>query len=222
MTNTVSGLGGISTYTQPGAKSPNDLAAVQDQSLTLLVTQLQNQDPLNPMDNAQVTSQMAQLSTVSGMNQLNATLQAVSGQIDLSRSMQTASLIGKDVLVPGEKIKVGDGVATAYGIDVVSPATKVTSKILDASGRVVREIDHGAQPVGVLPLTWDGLDDQGQPVPDGAYTVEVSAVGVDGTPVVASALTSGRVNSVAFTADGLRMDLGLAGSYYVTDLRLIM
>jgi flagellar basal-body rod modification protein FlgD len=204
------------------AKSANDTSQLQDQFLTLLVTQLQNQDPLNPMDNAQVTSQMAQLSTVSGINDLNATLQAVAGQIDVSQSMQTASLIGKHVLVPGEKVKVGDGVATPFGVDLMGGASKVTTSILDAGGKVLRVLEHGPQPVGVMTLAWDGKDEMGQPVPDGAYTVEVAASDAAGAPVAATALTYGQVNSIAFTADGLRMDLGLAGNVPVSDLRKVM
>src|SRR3546814_11805675 len=79
----------------------------QDRFLTLLVTQLQNQDPLNPMDNAQVTSQIAQLSTVNGINQLKTTLLALSGQMDVSQSMPAAGLTGKEVLVRGSKISLG-------------------------------------------------------------------------------------------------------------------
>src|SRR5690606_32814066 len=94
--NPLSGAGGASLLSQSG----DSTAATQEQFLTLLVTQLQNQDPLNPMDNAEVTSQIAQLSTVNGINQLNNTLLALSGQMDLSQSMQAANLIGKEVLVP--------------------------------------------------------------------------------------------------------------------------
>src|SRR5690606_6339775 len=90
--------------------SSNELLAdTQERFLTMLITQLKNQDPMNPMDNAQITSQVAQLSTVTGINQLNQTLLALSGQLDVSQSMQAASLIGKDILVPGADIRVGTG-----------------------------------------------------------------------------------------------------------------
>jgi flagellar basal-body rod modification protein FlgD len=224
MTNTVSNQGNSAGLyaNQFAAQKASDISQIQDQFLTLLVTQLQNQDPLNPMDNAQVTSQMAQLSTVSGINELNSTLQAVSGQIDISQSMQTASLIGKEVLVPGGKIKVGEGVSTPFGVDLISPATSVKTSILDANGKVVRVLDHGAQPVGVMSLTWDGKDEMGQTVADGAYTVEVTATDAYGAAVAASPLTHGVVNSIAFTAEGLRMDLGLAGNMPLTELRKVM
>src|SRR3546814_6866578 len=97
------------------------------------------------MDNAQVTSQIAQLSTVNGINQLNNPLLALSGQMDVSQSMQAAALIGKDVLVPGTKISLGGEpgakVATPFGVDLISPATKVTVSLLDGWGKEVRQIE---------------------------------------------------------------------------------
>lgn len=205
----------------------NDLMGdTQDRFLTLLVTQLQNQDPLNPMDNAQVTSQMAQLSTVNGINQLNNTLLALSGQMDVSQSMQAAGLIGKGVLVPGNKVALGvnDGVATAtpFGIDVVSPAAKVIVSILGSDGQLARKIDMGAMESGVYSVDWDGAGDGGAPLNAGAYTVEVVALDDSGQPVAAEALTHGKVSSVAYSSNGLRIDMGLAGNYSLLDIRKIM
>lgn len=202
----------------------------EERFLTMLITQLQNQDPMNPMENDQITSQLAQLSTVQGIQQLNDTLLALSGQMDMSQSMQAANLIGKDVLVPGSKIAVGTDatnpdvkVATPFGIDLMSPATDVKVRILDGSGRMVREMEVDITEVGVYSLEWDGLDDSGLPVPDGAYHVEVVATtGENNAPVAAEALRSGLVNSVAYTTQGLRLDLGLAGDYSLLDIRKIM
>lgn len=207
----------------------NLMGDTQDRFLTLLVTQLQNQDPLNPMDNAQVTSQIAQLSTVNGIQQLNNTLLALSGQMDMSQSLQAAALIGKDVLVPGGKVSLGSDpddpmskTATAFGIDLFSGTTETTVTIVDASGAVIRKMDLGAMEAGVYPLTWDGMDDGGIPAPDGAYTVKLTATNADGQPVSAETLTSGRVGSVAYTSEGLKLDLGLVGKYSLLDIRQIM
>lgn len=225
--NPMSGAGGASLLSQPG----DSTAATQEQFLTLLVTQLQNQDPLNPMDNAEVTSQIAQLSTVNGINQLNNTLLALSGQMDLSQSMQAANLIGKEVLVPGEKISLGssviDGVttqvATPFGVDLISDAAKVVVTILDASGKAVRQMElEDPQSAGVLTLQWDGKDDAGLPVGDGAYTVQVAATDAEGQLVASEALTSGKVSSVAYASTGLQLELGLAGTYSLFDIRKIM
>lgn len=207
-------------------KDKDLMGETQDRFLTLLVTQLQNQDPLNPMDNAQVTSQIAQMSTVQGITQLNNTLLALTGQMDVSQSMQAAALIGKEVLVPGTKISVGktdEGVhATPFGVDVISDAANVTVSITDSTGKVVRKIELGKQDVGVVSVEWDGKDDLGADVDAGAYTISVAASDANGTPVSADALTHGKVGSVAYTANGLMLDLGLAGKYSLLDLRKIM
>lgn len=207
--------------------SSNELLAdTQERFLTMLVTQLKNQDPMNPMDNAQITSQVAQLSTVTGINQLNQTLLALSGQLDVSQSMQAASLIGKDILVPGADIRVGTGEAgtqvTHFGMELLSPAAGVTVRIMDNAGKVVRTLEMENLQAGVHSLGWDGKDDVGVTVPDGRYRAQVTAFDVNEAPVSAIALTSGRVSSVATSSGGVKLDLGLAGSYLLEDVRKIM
>ncbi len=212
----------INPLGQAGANTKSMVDETQDRFLTLLVTQLKNQDPLNPLDNAQVTSQLAQLSTVSGITELNNTLLALSGQMDMSQSMQAAALIGKDVLVPGDKIAVGNGVATPFGVDVVAPAGNVKVAIVDGAGKTIRTYDIGAQPVGVVSMEWDGLDDAGTAVPDGAYFAKVTAVDANGAAVTAGTVTYGKVNGVSYAANGLQLDLGLAGNVSLFDIRKVL
>src|SRR5438045_7853032 len=88
------------------ATTATDDPGSSDRFLKLLVTQLQNQDPLNPMDNAQVTSQMAQINTVTGIDKLNTTVQGLSSQFVQLQAMQGASLVGRDVIVAGNKLRV--------------------------------------------------------------------------------------------------------------------
>ncbi|MDQ8032379.1 flagellar basal body rod modification protein [Bordetella genomosp. 1] len=214
---------------QLGAGSSGAAQSIQDQFLTLLVTQLRNQDPLNPMENAELTSQLAQISTVEGINNLRNTMLAISGQIDVSQSMSAAALIGKGVMVPGNKIALGtsplDGTqreATPYGIDLQGAASKVTVKILDAAGNVVRTQELGAMEAGVYTYEWDGNNDGGTPLTDGKYTVNVVATDGDGKKVTAEALTYGEVKSVAYSTEGLRLDLGLNGQVSMLDIRKIL
>lgn len=202
---------------------------IEDRFLTLLVTQLQNQDPLNPMDNAEVTSQMAQLSTVTGIQQLNNTMLALSGQLDMSQSLQASNLIGKDILYPGQKISVGSNPedetlksVTPFGIDLISPATQVTVTIMDKSGKPVYTEEMGPQSSGVYPMNWDGTDDKGLPLPDGSYSIEVKAVNENGRQVAAEALTYGHVNSVAYTTEGLRLNLAKGEKISLLDIRQVM
>lgn len=206
-----------------GAQTNNLMSGTQNQFLTILVTQLQNQDPLNPMDNAQVTSQIAQLSTVNGIQQLNNTLLALSGQMDMSQSLQAAGLIGKDILYPGDKVSVGaDGAATTFGIDLMSAATKATVTIRDVGGNVVYTTELGAQDAGVYPLTWDGKDMAGATVPKGAYSVSIDAADANGKPVSAQALTYGHVDSIAYTTGGLKLNLALGDKISLLDIRQVM
>lgn len=202
------------------------LADTQERFLTMLITQLKNQDPMNPMDNAQITSQVAQLSTVTGINQLNQTLLALSGQMDVSQSMQAASLIGKEILVPGTNIRVGTGEqgtqVTHFGMELLSNAAGVKVDIMDNAGKVVRSMELQNYSAGVHSLEWDGLDDVGATVPDGRYTVRVSAFDAFEQPVSVGALTSGLVSSVASSNEGVKLDLGLAGSFLLSDVRKIM
>lgn len=216
---------------QPGVTGTS-AQDIQNQFLTLLITQLKNQDPLNPLDNSEVTSQLAQISTVEGINNLRDTMLAISGQIDVSQSMNAVSMIGKGILIPGDKISLGSDPtnasvreATPFGVDLQGDAAKLTIKVMDSSGAVVRTIqvsDADQLKTGILDFTWDGNNDGGAAVPDGKYTFNVNAIDGDGKQVTADALTYGQVGSVSYTTQGLRLDLGLAGKVSMLDVRQIL
>ncbi|OZI74669.1 flagellar hook capping FlgD N-terminal domain-containing protein [Bordetella genomosp. 12] len=215
---------------QVGQATASAAKTIQDQFLTLLVTQLKNQDPLNPMDNAELTSQLAQISTVEGITNLNNTLLSISGQIDVSQSMDAVALIGKAVLVPGNKTSLGTNAddptqrtATPVGYDVPADAAKLTIKIMDASGNVVRTVEQTNVATGVYTYDWDGNNDSGAAVKDGAYTFQVTAYDADNKSIAAEALTYGVVKSVDYSSDGLRLDLGLnGGKVSMLDIRKVL
>lgn len=207
--------------------SASSAQSLQDQFLTLLVAQLNNQDPLNPMDNYQLTSQLAQISTVQGVQDLKTVLQTISSQVDLGQSMDAVSMIGKQVLFPGDSLKLdtdatGARVLTPIGIDVQNDAHDVSIKILDSTGRVVRSMDLGAQDAGVIMPQWDGKDDTGNAVPDGKYTFTVKATDASGNAVTAEALTYGQVGGVSYGTQGVRLDVGLAGQVSLLDVRKVL
>lgn len=195
--------------------------------LTLLVAQLKNQDPTNPMQNNELTTQLAQISTVSGIEKLNSTVGSLLGQINDSQSIQASGLIGHGVMVPGKDLLVGkteDGKAEpqAYGVELERAAEKVTVTITDATGKVVRTIEHGPLSSGVYAFSWDGLGEEGSAVPDGAYTVSVNAQGKEGQQLVAQPLKFAIVYAVTRGPDGAKLDLGLAGGMArLDDVRLI-
>ncbi|ANJ95373.1 flagellar hook assembly protein FlgD [Serratia plymuthica] len=212
------------TVTGVNAKS-NTGQDLQNNFLTLLVAQLKNQDPTNPMQNNELTTQLAQINTVQGIEKLNTTLGSISGQINSNQSLQATALIGHGVMVPGSNILVGskDGKVstTPFGLELERAADTVTATITDATGKAVRTIDIGGLTAGVHSFTWDGSLTDGTTAPDGAYTVAINAKG-NGEQLVARSLHFGMVNGVIRGSDGTKLDLGLAGSATLEDVRQIL
>jgi flagellar basal-body rod modification protein FlgD len=204
---------GASNAAKPGADDP------QDRFLKLLVTQMKNQDPLNPLDNAQVTSQLAQISTVSGIEKLNTTIQAMASSFAAGQSLQAAGMIGKDVLVPASTLSLAGGSAL-FGLDLKQAADQVKVSIYDASGREVRVMDLGAQAAGSLALVWDGKGSDGAQAADGNYRVSVSALRGD-QKVDAQTLASATVQGVVQGDQGMRLNVGALGSVGLADIRQI-
>jgi len=135
--------------------STSDAKATSERFLKLLVAQMQNQDPLSPMDNAQVTSQMAQINTVSGIEKLNLTVQGLSSQFAQLQAVQGVSLVGHDVVVPGNTLQVGEDKTAQGGFELAGPADQVKVEILAPSGKVIDTLQLGAQTTGVHSFEWD-------------------------------------------------------------------
>ncbi len=198
--------------------------------MTLLVTQLKNQDPLNPLDNAQITSQLAQLSTVTGVNKLNTTLESLKSSYQSSETLQATNMIGKGVLVPGFDIALSSGKAI-LGVDLATAADKVKVDITDPrTGKVVQSMDLGPQAAGTIPISWDGvvdpnkLDADGKPVvlKDGKYTFTVTAYRGQDQLKDAKALKFDAVNSVTTGGtDGVKLNLSNS-TVPMSDIKLIL
>jgi len=195
--------------------------------LKLLVTQLNNQDPLNPMQNAELTSQLAQMSTVSGIEKLNSTLSGLVSQTGSNQLLQATSLIGYNVLSPGNTLTTKDPEAgkdpasQAFAVELPGTASDVEIKIVDATGKVVRTIDAGSMKEGVNAVTWDGKDDAGAVVPAGAYSFSVNATN-GGTTVKSTALTFSQVAAVKQGASGVTLELMTGNNIGLSDVRLFL
>ena len=202
--------------------SGNSVASDQNNFLTLLVTQMQNQDPLNPMDNSEVTSQLAQLSTVTGINQLNSTMTALSGSYQTSQSMQATSMIGHGVLAAGSTIALSSS-SGIFGVNFGTAADSAQITIKDSSGNIVHTINMTNAPAGPMPLTWDGKEDDGTTVaPDGNYTFTVTAT-AGGAPLTdATTLAFGTVASVSTGTAGVKLNVPALGQLNLSDVQQIM
>ncbi len=142
------------TASAPAATSSVNTAPSEDRFLKLLVAQLANQDPMNPLDNAQMTSQMAQISTVSSVEKVNQSLSGLAGQLASMQALQASSLVGRDVMVEGNRLAIHDGKASG-AVDLDLPADKVVVDILSAGGQVIESFDLGARGAGRQPFAWD-------------------------------------------------------------------
>ena len=199
--------------------------------MTLLVTQLKNQDPMNPLDNAQLTSQLAQLSTVTGVNKLNTTLESLKSSYQSSESMQATNLIGHSVLVAGDFMNLASGKAV-MGVDLASAADSVQVIVTDPStGKDVQTIDLGARAAGTIPLSWDGVvdptrlnaDGTAVALKDGKYTFRVVASQAGVVLKDATALALDSVSSVTTSAtDGVKLNLPTRGVVSMSDIKQIL
>jgi flagellar basal-body rod modification protein FlgD len=197
------------------------VAADEDKFLKLLVTQLKNQDPLNPLDNAQITSQLAQLSTVTGVNKLNTTLESLKSSYQSSEALQAANMIGHGVLAAGNTMTLTDGKAV-LGVELGSAADSVQIAVTNGAGKVVHTIDVGAGAAGTMPLVWDGKDDDGVLLANGNYSYAVTAKQGGKALTDAYSLALGTVGSVSTNAQGVKLNVTGLGAIAMSDVKQIL
>jgi flagellar basal-body rod modification protein FlgD len=176
-----------------------------DRFMTMLVTQMQNQDPLNPMYNAEISSQLAQINTVKGIDSLNSTLQKLLTSYSDALSMQSSSLVGKNVLAAGNSLQLGDAGALG-GVKLDGDADKVSIIISDAKGIKVAQQDLGAQKAGVLDFAWDGKNADGVRVANGSYQFSVQAT-QGANKVTTTALEVGMVSALVRGQNGFQLEI---------------
>ncbi len=182
----------------------------QDDFLTLMITQFQNQDPFEPLDNGDFLGQLAQFSTVNGISSLNTAFSGLAGSLADSQALQAANLVGHSVLAVTDVGYLPDGESLRGGVELQSSAGNVQVDITDANGQLVRRLDLGQQPPGVTRFTWDGRDSTGQRVDTGLYQVSARVIrgaNVESTPTVIEA----DIESVTLGQFGEGMTLNLAG-----------
>ncbi|MDN4052630.1 flagellar hook assembly protein FlgD [Massilia sp. YIM B02763] len=220
----------MSTMNAKPATATDSVQADTDKFMTLLVTQLKNQDPLNPLDNAQVTSQLAQLQTVTGVNKLNTTLESLKSSYQSSEALQATNLIGHGVLVEGSTVTLSSSKGI-LGVELGSDADAVQVTITDKAGNVVQTMDLGATKAGIVPLAWDGVPDptklgsDGKPVTvaDGTYTISVAATRGGEALKDAKTLSFDSVLSVTTNStDGVKLNLPVSGTLTLADIKQVL
>lgn len=201
-------------------KTASETELSESRFLTLLTAQLKNQDPLNPMDNAQMTSQLAQISTVNGIEKLNSTLEKLMSSSTDSQAMQAAAMLDHLVLVEGSSMTLAEGSQAYGGVQLSQGVDSATMTITSASGQVVRTVDLGALDAGIHDFAWDGKNDAGELAAAGNYSFSISAE-QGGKTISVTPLQLGAVTGVLRDSSGVKLELGELGNYSLDDIRQI-
>ncbi|MES9844823.1 MAG: flagellar hook assembly protein FlgD [Candidatus Sedimenticola sp. PURPLELP] len=191
-------------------KKVNDASELGiDAFLKLMVTQLSNQDPFEPMDNTQFVSQMAQFASVTGLDKLNESFDSFSASMTSDQALQAGSLIGRDVLVPSDQGYLATGGAIRGQVELDQSA-KVVLRVTDAVGQLVREVSLGQQQAGPVHFSWDGITNEGEYAPSGNYNIQVEAR-YSGQSVSLQSQLFAPVESVSLGSSGQGLTLNLEG-----------
>lgn len=205
------GLSGSSSTTSGSSSSGTSSNALNaDAFMKLMITQMQNQDPTQPMDNSQFLAQLAQFSATSGIQQLQTSFSSLASSLQSYQALQASSLIGRMVLVPNSNAYLPSGGAVGGQVTLDSSTTQLNVGIYDQSGQLVRTLNLGTQSAGTVPFYWDGTDGNGNALPAGTYQIKAEAL-VNGSPTAVNSDVYASVDSVNLSSTNSGIELNLSG-----------
>ncbi len=186
---------------RPKAETDENDELGQDEFLKLMIAQVKHQDPMKPMENGEFIAELAQFSTVSGIEQMQKALEDLAGAYGASQTLQASQLVGREVLVESDQATLAEGGSVEGRLDMEAASGNVTLSVLDATGQQVRSLALGELGAGRHDFQWDGFDNQGNAMPAGTYTLEIAASSGEQSVAVPAMLTR-EVDSVEFGAGG--------------------
>jgi flagellar basal-body rod modification protein FlgD len=219
---TVSGANNENSFAQYGLAATQTARKTQlgqADFLRLMTEQLKNQDPLKPLQGAEFLGQLAQFSTVQGIENMQNALGAVASVMESDQTLRAAALVGHDALVEASTLDLQAG-AGVQGEVVATTAGPVQLEIVDASGQVVRRMSVQAGAAGAVPYAWDGKTGAGADAPAGRYTVRATA-GTGSDSQSLAVRVAARVESVSIEPTGLTLNLAGLGSHPLSAVRRI-
>jgi flagellar basal-body rod modification protein FlgD len=179
--------------------------------LTLMLAQLKNQDPTSPVDSNQFLNQLASLSTVQGITQLNTSFGSLSTSLVSSQALQASSLLGHQALVSSKTANLTANGSVSGAVDVPQTTSQAVVNISDSSGALVRQINLGAQSTGLANFSWDGKLQDGSQAAAGQYTLSAQFAGATSGATAASTYVNGVVQSVTMGAGQTGLTLNVSG-----------
>jgi flagellar basal-body rod modification protein FlgD len=182
----------------------------QEEFFRLMVAQLKSQDPLKPLESNEFLGQVAQFTTVRGIQEMQSSLANLAASLGSAQALQASTLVGREVLVPASAAYLDTEGGVSGLVQLPSSTSNLTVTVRDAGGRVVRESSLGPQAAGEVEFAWDGRTPTGQRAAPGLYSV-TATVESGGATLAAETLVSARVDSVTLGRGGAPMELNLAG-----------
>jgi flagellar basal-body rod modification protein FlgD len=179
--------------------------------LTLMLAQLKNQDPTSPVDSNTFLTQLAQLSEVQGITQLNTSFSTLSSSLSPSQALQASSLLGHKVLVTSTTANLTANGTVTGAVNVPQTTSQVLLDVKDSAGVLVRQIDLGAQSTGLTSFSWDGKAGDGSQAPAGTYTLSAQYAGAISGGTAATTMINGTVDSVSMGAGSTGLTLNVSG-----------
>ncbi len=195
----------------------------QEAFFKLMVAQMQHQDPLNPAEGNEFFGQVAQFSTVSGIQEMQKSFEQMAVSLQSSQALQASTLVGREVLTLDSVGSLGTDGALSGAIDLPQSVTDLTLNFYNTAGQLVRQLSQGTQQAGLVPFSWDGTMDNGERAPAGTYRVGASLV-VDGNTYAADTLIANRVDSVTLGGGnaGMQLNLSSGGSVNLGQVKRIL
>lgn len=187
-----------SASTSSGSSVSSSQLVDEELFLKLLTAQLEYQDPFEPMDNAEFTSQLAQFSSLDQLYSVNEKLDSFLSNQSAAEMSNAAGLIGKEIKASGNSIELAENSSAQISYDLASDASSVTIDIYNSSGNKVRTVTLGSETSGSQSYEWDGKDDNGNVLDPGVYTIAVGATDINNNTISVSTYIRGTVTGVTF------------------------
>jgi flagellar basal-body rod modification protein FlgD len=207
-------IGEINPFDQLGVSrsddSVNDGRLLQEDFLDLMVTQLRNQDPFKPMESSDFLGQLAQFGTVSGIDELESTFEGLVESLTSNQALQAADLVARKVLLSTNVAPLTEDASLQGAVDLPVSADQVTVGVYESSGRLVKQLNLGPNPSGVVEFSWDGMGDDGKPAPQGVYELRAEVTSGGQTQAL-DPMVYGRVKSVSLGRSGKPLTLEIPG-----------
>ncbi|RMF17277.1 MAG: flagellar hook assembly protein FlgD [Gammaproteobacteria bacterium] len=202
------------------SKKSNELG--QNQFMELMIAQLNNQSPLEPQDNSEFVAQLAQFSSVEGIDKLNQSVESMASQFRSNQALQASAMVGRNVLVQSSVGQLEAGGTLGGVIEVPSSTSALSVSILNSNGELVRRIDLGQQAAGDLRFEWDGTNSKGETMPAGTYSIRAEArYGAESQQL--NAYMAANVDSVSISnTGGIVLNLAGRGSALLSDVKEIL